>query len=68
MEAIFEDGVLRPLEPLSLPEHQRLVVTIDTGVAPAAKPYNDRKAESAWLAAHREEYRGQWGLRSMATG
>lgn len=64
LEAVFEGGVLRPLAPLALPEHQRVTITIDTrevAVAPAAmKPYNDRKAEMAWLAAHSDEYRGQW--------
>ena len=27
-EAIYENGVLRPLEPLSLDEHQRVTITI----------------------------------------
>ena len=27
-EAIYEDGVLKPLEPLKLPEHQRVTITI----------------------------------------
>lgn len=64
LEAVFEGGVLRPLAPLALPEHQRVTITIDTREAQAgtaaAKPYNDRKAEMAWLAAHSDEYRGQW--------
>ena len=29
-EAIYEEGILRPLEPLSLPENQRLRVTVHT--------------------------------------
>jgi len=28
VEAIYENGVLTPLESLDLPEHQRLVITI----------------------------------------
>jgi predicted DNA-binding antitoxin AbrB/MazE fold protein len=32
-EAIYEKGVFRPLEPVQLPEHQRVVVTIATPVA-----------------------------------
>lgn len=28
IEAIYENGVLRPLEPLGLEEHQRVIVTI----------------------------------------
>jgi len=27
-EAIYEDGVLKPLEPIKLPEHQRVKITI----------------------------------------
>ncbi len=29
VEAIYEDGVLKPLQPLTLAEHQRVKVTID---------------------------------------
>lgn len=29
VEAIYEDGVLKPLQPLALAEHQRVSVTID---------------------------------------
>ena len=28
VEAIYEDGVFRPLEPVDLPEHQRIHVTV----------------------------------------
>ena len=28
IEAIYENGVLRPLEPLSLDEHQRVTITL----------------------------------------
>ncbi len=28
LEAIYESGVLKPLESLNLPEHQRVVITI----------------------------------------
>jgi predicted DNA-binding antitoxin AbrB/MazE fold protein len=29
VEAIYEDGVLKPLEPVNLPEHQRVTVTLN---------------------------------------
>ncbi len=29
VEAIFENGVFRPLQPVQLPEHRRVTVTID---------------------------------------
>ena len=28
LTAVYENGVLRPMEPLSLPEHERLIITI----------------------------------------
>lgn len=30
IEAIFENGVLQPLEPLNLPDHERVSVTVET--------------------------------------
>ncbi len=57
LEAVFEHGVLRPLEPLSLPEMQHVLVTITD--VPAPLPYNSRQAEQEWLKAHEQEYRGQ---------
>jgi len=58
VEAVFEHGVFRPLEPLSLPEHQRVVITIDDRATTV--PYNPRKAEMEWLDVHGNEYIGQW--------
>lgn len=29
VEAVYENGVFRPLHPVQLPEHQRVTVTID---------------------------------------
>jgi hypothetical protein len=40
-------------EPLSLPEHQRVTITVTD--SPAAAPYNSRKAEMEWLDAHGDE-------------
>jgi predicted DNA-binding antitoxin AbrB/MazE fold protein len=48
-EAIFEDGVLKPLEPLDLAEHQVVQLTIE--VAEASEPI-------ASLAAWRAVYEG----------
>lgn len=31
VQAVYEDGVLRPLEPLSLDDHQQVTVTISDG-------------------------------------
>src|SRR5580658_6077147 len=58
LEAVFENGLLRPLEPLSLAEQQRVHVTISD--IPAPEEVNHRYAEQDWLAAHELEYAGQW--------
>ena len=57
-EAIFEDGLLRPLEPLSLQDKQHVLLTITDVSASAAKP--GRMPEQEWLKAHGREYSGQW--------
>jgi predicted DNA-binding antitoxin AbrB/MazE fold protein len=65
LEAVFEQGVLRPLEPLSLTENQHVLVTI-SDIKAAEKPSRavdkiaSRVAEQDWLSAHGHEYRGQW--------
>ena len=56
LEAVFEDGILRPTEPLALAEHQRVKVTIDD-LAPLRV---EEVAEMAWLEAHGNEFIGQW--------
>ena len=58
MHAVFEQGVLRPLEPLSLREKQRVLVTITD--VPVPDEAGARKDEQDWLTAHGYEYRGQW--------
>ena len=58
VEAVFEEGVLRPLEPISLSEHQVVLLTISDVPQPAA--INHRHAEQQWLKDHSNEYRGPW--------
>lgn len=58
LEAVFEDGILRPLEPLSLDEKQHVLLTITD--IPAACRVSERKAEQEWLRLHSGEYSGQW--------
>ena len=57
-EAIFEDGFLRPLEPLSLQNKQHVLLIITDVSAPGAN--SDRMPEQDWLSAHGQEYSGQW--------
>src|SRR5262249_5367790 len=35
VEAVYENGVLIPAEPLPLPEHQRVQITVQTGLSRA---------------------------------
>ena len=65
---MFENGVLRPVEPLDLPENQRVTLTIEDRSRLAASihestrrvPWNPRTIEMRWLAEHRNEYPGEW--------
>ncbi len=59
LEAVFEDGVLRPLAPLSLPEKQHVMLTI-TDVPIPVSPKASRLPEQEWLRQHSEEFAGQW--------
>jgi predicted DNA-binding antitoxin AbrB/MazE fold protein len=74
LDAIFEAGVLRPLEPLELSERQRVRLTVDDAPVKAEEPEVDyyRYEEMAWIAEHADEYAGQWvalkGSRLVAHG
>lgn len=56
VEAVFEHGVLRPLEPLPFADKERLFLT----VSDQPKPPGDRAKERTWLDCHAREYAGQW--------
>ena len=58
LEAVFKEGVLRPVEPLLLAENQHVLVTI----ADIPEPVTSltRTDESKWLQMNQDEYRGQW--------
>ena len=58
VEAVFEHGVLKPVEPLSLPENHRVVVTITD--LPTGEGDCSRKAELDWLNENAKRYLGQW--------
>lgn len=80
LEAVYEHGVLRPLEPLTLPEHQHVRLTLEeqtspqNGNTPAQDPaqVNERREEFLWLANESAPYAGQWvaldGSRLIAHG
>ena len=54
LDAVCEHGILRPLEPLALAEHQRVHLTVDESTAPlswlSSEPVNDRLRRS-WAAS-----------------
>jgi len=60
LEAVFEGGVLRPLQPLQLTEFQHVMVTIDDSLAVDATEFDHRQAEHFWMREHGHEYIGQW--------
>lgn len=76
LDAVYEHGVLRPLEPLSLPEHQRVRLTLDERPVrlswQSSEPINERREELQWLAKESGPYAGEWvaldGSRLVAHG
>lgn len=76
LDAVFEDGVLRPLAPLSLAEHQRVRLTIEKMSMPfswkSSLARDERREELEWLARDSAPYAGEWvaldGNRLLAHG
>jgi len=76
LDAVYEQGILRPLEPLVLEEHRRVRLTLDEKPAPlireTGEPWNERREELHWLAKESGPYAGQWvaldGPRLVAHG
>ena len=58
LEAVFEGGILRPLQPLMLAEQQHVLLTISD--LPGAEAASTRHQELEWLKAHSEEHLGEW--------
>jgi len=59
VEVVYEDGVLRPLNPLPFAEKQHLIVAVSGEVAPPAS-YNSRTREFEWLRLHSPAHAGRW--------
>lgn len=76
LDAVYEEGVLRPLEPLGLTERQRVRLTLDdepaSQEAATVTPEYLRREEMLWLATEAGPYAGQWvalsGARLVAHG
>ncbi len=52
VEAIYEGGLLRPLQPLPLPEHARVRVSVET--------LENDVERAAWLAQSERRLREVW--------
>ena len=51
IEAIYEHGMLRPLQPIALPEHTRVRICLET---------MDDTDRAAWLAESERRLRETW--------
>lgn len=64
LEAVFEAGVLRPLEPLVLREFQRVRLTLEERPLVTSEESDgaieERHEELRWLAKESEPYAGEW--------
>jgi predicted DNA-binding antitoxin AbrB/MazE fold protein len=65
LDAVYEHGVLRPLEPLALPENHLVRLTLEDQASPqnvavVDVPVNHRREEFQWLAQESGRYAGQW--------
>jgi len=58
LEAVYEQGMLRPLQPLSLEERQHVLLTINE--LPELPADTARLEEQEWIRAHGALYPGQW--------
>ena len=76
LDAVYEQGVLPPLEPLSLPEHQRVRLSLEAEPEQlrwkSTEPVNERREEMQWFSEGARPYAGQWvaieGPRLVAHG
>jgi predicted DNA-binding antitoxin AbrB/MazE fold protein len=59
LEVIYEDGVLRPLEPLPFKDRQHLKITV-SDESDQELGYNPRTKEFEWLRVHGEAHRGKY--------
>jgi predicted DNA-binding antitoxin AbrB/MazE fold protein len=65
VEAVYERGLLRPLEALSLNEHQRLRLTLDDQPSSADEAHtqassHERREGMLWLVNEAGPYAGKW--------
>jgi predicted DNA-binding antitoxin AbrB/MazE fold protein len=59
VEAIYEDGVLKPVEPLQLAEKQRVKVRV-SDMLDRSENSGARHEEMAWIGKNAHRYKGEW--------
>ncbi|MCX6603463.1 MAG: DUF104 domain-containing protein [Acidobacteria bacterium] len=59
IHVVFENGVLRPLEPVDFAERQELVMTVSEEEVPL-HPKFDVSAELRWLKENGSQFLDQW--------
>jgi predicted DNA-binding antitoxin AbrB/MazE fold protein len=59
IHVVFENGVLRPLEPVDFAERQELVMTVSEEEVPL-NPKFDVSAELRWLKENGSQFLDQW--------
>lgn len=59
IDAIYENGVLRPLQPLSLPEHAQVKVTVETSTEANRRESQLRDLQAELKVAEEQSDLGQ---------
>jgi|SRR5215471_4405098 len=59
IEAIFENGVLKPVEPLPFAEKERVAVRVSSISGPASQP-GWRTEETKWIGENAHLYKGEY--------
>ena len=60
LKVIYENGMLRPLEPLPFEENEHLRVTVTRPGPRSPLTYNPRFLEMEWIRTHRSRYGGKY--------
>ncbi len=61
LEVVFENGILRLLEPLPFEENEHLRVTVTRPEPPSQGTYNPRLQEMEWINTHGSRFTGKYG-------
>jgi predicted DNA-binding antitoxin AbrB/MazE fold protein len=62
VEATYENGVLKPVNPLPLKEHEKVQITINTAVNPVDASYGRLKWTGDWETLRRVALDPEFGI------